>query len=125
MLDEAKVKRSVEESKASPRMKTLLTERHAAAQTELKCRYEQYLAGRGTLDILIASSGRLLDADRDLSAGRKIHIEAWKKHVERLQEIEKFVKAQFTAGRASLADAAQAECARLTGEIGLERAREK
>jgi hypothetical protein len=124
-LDEAAVKKLVEGSKASPRLQTLLTERHAAARTWAQTRWQQYLAGRGTLDILIQSSDKLLEAERDLYTSRKEQAEALKRQVQRLQEVEKVVKAQFEAGRASLADYAQAQFYRLNAEIGVERAQEK
>jgi hypothetical protein len=123
-LDDEEVKKLLKESGASPRLQTLLAERHAAARTELRTRYEQFLAGRGTLDILVGASGRLLQAERDLDPTRKNTLAAWKRHVRLLQEVEKNVKDVFDAGRCSLADYAQAQYFRLTAEIGLERAQE-
>jgi RNA polymerase sigma factor (sigma-70 family) len=125
MLAEADVKKLAKESKVSPRMQTLLTERHAAARTEVRTRYEQFVAGRGTLDIFVGASGRLLEAERDLYPTRKDQAAAWLRHVQRLTEVEKIVKAHFEAGKASLADHAQITFFVLSAEIGLERAQEK
>jgi hypothetical protein len=124
-LDEAEVKKLLKESKASPRLQTLLAERQAAARTELRTRHEQFLAGRGTLDILVGASERLLEAERDLYPTRKDQVAAWKRHVRLLEDVEKTVKDIYDAGRASLADYSQAKFARLNAEIGLERAQEK
>jgi hypothetical protein len=124
-LDDVAVKELLKDSKASPRLKTLLTERHAAARTWVQLRWYQYLAGRSTLDILIEASDKLLEAERELYANPKDQLQAWKRHVRLLQEVEKVLKAQFDAGRASEADYAQAQFFRLTAEIGLERAQEK
>jgi RNA polymerase sigma factor (sigma-70 family) len=124
-LDDEKVQSLVKGARVSARLRTLLVERYKVACTETRCCGEQYLAGRGTLDILIGAAARLREAERDLNPSKETEIAAWKKHLQLLEEVEKVTQAQYKAGKKSLAEAAQAQYCRLTAEIGLERAKEK
>jgi hypothetical protein len=124
-LDDDKVQCLVKETRDNARLKALLIDRHAAARKEFHYRYEQFQAGRGTLDILLAASGRLCRAEQDLNPSKETQVAAWKNHLKRLQNVELIVKESHKAGKMSTADLVQAQEARLGVEIDLERARDK
>ena len=104
-------------------MKSLLKARLDAASTALKARWKEYCAGRGTLDILIASSKRTLEAERDLSTSKANQIAAWESHLQRMQQLYVINLARYNAGRISIQDLADTDYFRLDAEIGLERAK--
>src|SRR5262249_54534409 len=60
-LDEARVKKLLEKAGVSDKLKALLKDQHEAALTWARARREEFLAGRGTLDIYLRASLRLLD----------------------------------------------------------------
>jgi outer membrane protein TolC len=124
-MDEAKVKSLLEASTAGKKLKELLKERLATAHEEAACRYQQYLAGRGTLDAILGASLRLLDSEKELSDKKGDQVAALRRHLRRMKEMEKIVEAQYMAGRASLADYDQAKSYRLQSEIWLEKIEDK
>ncbi len=124
-MDEKKVKALLEASTAGKKMKELLKDRLATAHEAAFCRYQHYLAGRGTLDILLGASLRLLDSEQELSDKKADQIAALERHLRRMKELETILQAQHKAGRASLADYDQAKYFRLQAEIWLEKAKEK
>jgi hypothetical protein len=97
--------------------------RFDAARTEFLTRYRQYLAGRGTLDILVEIGGNLRDAQLDTLDRPADRIAVLELYASRTRMIESVVRAQYEAGRASLADFAQARSDRLEAEIHLAEAR--
>jgi RNA polymerase sigma factor (sigma-70 family) len=124
-MDEAKVKALLEASTAGKKLKELLKERLTTAHEEALGRYQQFLAGRGTMDALLGASLRLLDAEKELSDKKDDQVAALQRHLRRMKEMEKILEAMFQAGRASQADYAQAKSYRLQAEIWLEKAKEK
>ncbi len=122
---EKRVRALLEGSNADPKMKALLRDRFAAARAASEQRYQQYLAGRGTLDMLLKSFEWLFEAERDLSDRKADHVVALKNYLQNLKLAEEIVTAQYRAGRASLADYEQARYLRLRAEIWLERAAER
>jgi RNA polymerase sigma factor (sigma-70 family) len=125
ILDDAKVKALLDAHPGGDKMKTLLKDCYEAAHTEVRTRYQQYLAGRGTLDILTGAFLRLLEAEKELSDKKPDRIAAREHHLQRVKQIEEIVQAQYQAGRASLADHAQARFWRLQAEIWVEREKGK
>jgi outer membrane protein TolC len=121
-MDAAKVKARLASSRAPARLKSLLRERHDVACKYYELRYRQFLAGRGTFDILLQASRELLEAEIDLSDTSEVRVEAWTNHLRRMKDLEAFVTAMFEAGRVSQPDKEQARIYRLSAEIGLERA---
>jgi hypothetical protein len=95
-----------------------------AAREHSEWRYRYYLSGRGTLDMLLESLGQELAARLALADRPAGRIEILDRHRSRARQIEQILQAQYEAGRASLADFAQARHARLDAEIRLARARE-
>jgi RNA polymerase sigma factor (sigma-70 family) len=120
---EDKLKAILDASSFSEKMKSLLKARLDAATTELKARHVEYCAGRGVLESLIASSRRLLDAERDLSTKKADRIAAWEGHLQRMQQTYLTNLERFNTGRITTQDLKVAEYYRLDAEIGLERAK--
>jgi hypothetical protein len=79
------------------------------------------------LDLFIASSRRMLQAELRLSPKKTHHISAWESQVRRMQQAYVVILAQSKAGpelaRASQADLAMLQGYILEAEIGLEEAR--
>ncbi|HLJ96096.1 MAG TPA: RNA polymerase sigma factor [Gemmataceae bacterium] len=123
MTPDYKIRRILEASKLDTRFKELMKNRIDAAKTELKARYREFCAGRGTLDILFGASRRLLEAERDLTPRKADQVAAWETHLQRMQDIYAINLARFEAGRISIQDLAQADFYRLDAEIGLEDAK--
>jgi hypothetical protein len=124
-LDEGRVKKLLEKAGVSDKLKALLKDKHEAALTEARARREAFLAGRGTLDIYLGASLRLLEAERDLSDKKEDQISALDGHWRRMKEVEEFNQAAFDAGRLMIFDLSQSKFYRIQAEIWLERARAK
>jgi RNA polymerase sigma factor (sigma-70 family) len=110
---------------AEDKLTALLKERVEAAKTWEKARHEQFLAGRGTLDILFEASKRLLEAERELSDKKADQIAALEAYFKLMKEIEEVNQARYDAGRVGIDDLAQSKYYRLEAEIWLERAKAK
>jgi outer membrane protein TolC len=104
---------------------TLLKERVEVAKTEFDSHNQEFLAGRGTLDILFGAGKRLLQAQRELSEKKEDQIAALEAYLKITQSIEEVNQARFNAGRINISDMAEAKYYRLEAEIWLERARAK
>jgi hypothetical protein len=110
---------------AKNRLKELLKARLEAAETEMNARREEYMAGRGTLDITLGSSLRVLKAKQEMSNKAADQIAALKDHLERMKEIYQVNLARFNAGRVPISDVKESEYNYLDAEIMLERAKMK
>ena len=104
-------------------IKTLLKEQYDAAQTEATNRWKGFMAGRETLDILHASSVRLLQAELDLSDQQADAVAGFEAHWRRMKDAEIVSKNKYDAGRLSVQDFAQSRYNRVRAEIWLERAK--
>jgi len=107
----------------SDRMKALLTERYEAAEIEATERWNRYVAGKETLDILFGASLRLLEAERELSARKADQLVSLNNHLRMVQNVEKLTRLKFDADTAALQDLNQAKFYRVQAEILLERAK--
>jgi RNA polymerase sigma factor (sigma-70 family) len=124
-LDEARVKDLIDAAKVSDKLKELLKDQHEAALTEARARWEELLAGRGTLDIFIGASRRLLEAERDLSDKKADQVAALENHWRRMKVLVEVNQERFDAGRVPIADLSQTKFYRIQAEIALERAKAK
>jgi hypothetical protein len=105
------------------RLGDLLKEQLEAAQTMTKARWEEFLAGRGTLDILLEASHHLLQAELDMASKQSDRLAILEAHWQLLKDIETVNEAQFRAGRIPIADFAQTRFNRARAELWLERAK--
>jgi RNA polymerase sigma factor (sigma-70 family) len=94
-----------------------------AAKTEVDARTREFVAGRGTLDICMGASKRLLEAERESTKKRADQIAAYEAHWHRMKEIEKINLQRFNQGLIAIQDLAQSTYIRIEAEIWLERAR--
>jgi RNA polymerase sigma factor (sigma-70 family) len=123
LLSDEKVDALLAASTANDKLKPLLKERYQAASVEMESRYKDFVAGRGTLDILFGSSRRLLEAERELSDRKADQIAALERRWKILRAVEQLNQARFNAGRIPIHDLAVSRFHRLDAEIMLERAK--
>jgi hypothetical protein len=123
ILSSDEVKALLATSRESNTLKDLLKARYVVASEEVSARFMEFMTGRGTLDIFISSTRRLLDAERELSGKRDAQIAAMEKQLRLLKEAEKVNQARYDAGRITVQDLAQIKYNRLDAEIALERAK--
>jgi RNA polymerase sigma factor (sigma-70 family) len=107
------------------RLKDLLKARFEAARDESSARSEEFLAGRGTLDSLVGSSLRLLEAERELNPKYEGQLAACEAHARRMKSTHKIMEAKYEAGQVSSADRKQAAYFHLDAELRVERVKSK
>jgi RNA polymerase sigma factor (sigma-70 family) len=105
------------------RLGDLLKEQLEAARTMTDARWMEFLAGRGTLDILLEASNHLLQAEFDLANKRSDRLAILESYWQRMKDIETVTEARFEAGRVPIADRAQTRFNRARAELWLERAK--
>jgi RNA polymerase sigma factor (sigma-70 family) len=110
---------------AEDKLTTLLKERVDVAKAEVDARNQEFLAGRGTLDIMFGAGKRLLQAQRELSEKKEDQIAALEAYFNLTKGIEELNQARFNAGQISIADLSESKYYRLEAEIWLERAKAK
>jgi hypothetical protein len=98
----------------------LLKAKRNAARTQFTERFQEFLAGRGTLDFLLESVVSFLDAERavagDSPAAQSTYYEAYWLYT---REMERINKARFDAGRIPIQDYMQCRYFLLDAQIGL------
>jgi RNA polymerase sigma factor (sigma-70 family) len=112
-------------AKGEDKLNALLKERVEVAKQWLDERHQEYLAGRGTLDILFEASRELVHAEQELSGNKADRIAALEAHLKLTKDIEEINRTRFDAGRLSRADMHQSTYYRLEAEIWLEREKAK
>jgi hypothetical protein len=95
----------------------LARQRLAAARGAFWQRWEEFLAGRGTLYILFDESRRWLDSELAVATKPAERAAAWERQWTRLWPIEHVNEARFAAGRVPIADMMKSRCLRLDAEI--------
>jgi hypothetical protein len=90
-----------------------------AARTWLQTRFQQYLAGRATLDMVEKAAAAMRDAELALATGPADRQAARERYWVVAHAMDVIVMAQYQAGRASLADWAVSHGARLEAEARL------
>jgi RNA polymerase sigma factor (sigma-70 family) len=118
-----KINAMIAASDQEKKMKALFKARFDAANIEVESRWHEYVAGRGTLDILLGSSRRLLEAELALSNNKADHVAAWESHWQRMNQVYLINLGRYNAGRISVQDLKEAEYYRIDAEIGVERAK--
>ncbi len=100
-----------------------LNDMQAAAQKEWEIRMNQFNAGRGDLDHLYGTSGRLLKAGLGLAKTDKDRIQVLQSQLDRVTIIEKSIRLRFEAGHMDAGSFEQAKFARSEAELNLIRER--
>jgi hypothetical protein len=107
----------------SDQLKALLKDQYQSARIEAIIRWNNFLAGRGTLDIALGSFRRLLQAQFDLSNKKEDRIAALEANLRRLQAVEKKNKDRFDTKLIDLEDYEVSRFFRVRQEILLEKAK--
>jgi hypothetical protein len=89
-------------SRADPR--TLARQMRDAAEIDLTSRMLEFLAGRGTLDILLAASRRLLDAEQAVLGEECDNVALAERHWELNWLVETVNQTRYEVGRIAIQD---------------------
>jgi hypothetical protein len=101
----------------------LARQRLQAAREQENARAQEYLAGRGTLDILLQAARQVLEAELALCDRPVDRAAAWERYWTRAKIFELVNEERWKRGRLSLADYMQSRYIRLDAEIGWAEAR--
>jgi hypothetical protein len=115
--------KSVEVKGADDDLRRLQKARYNAALDEGKARFNEYLAGRGGLEKLMAAARRVLESGLELNTGAADRIQLRVQLLELAREVEKISQAKYEAGRLPVAEMARARYLRADAEIQLLQAR--
>jgi hypothetical protein len=102
---------------------TRAEQRHEAARVAYAARLQEFLAGRGSLDLLLDTSVQRLKSA--LAQAGKNPLTAWERHWDSCQLVEAVNRRRYREGRIAVQDYMQSRHARLEAEIGLIRARKQ
>jgi hypothetical protein len=100
-------------------LRRLLIERYNSAVTEMQGRHQEFLVGKGTLEIFAVVGKRLVDSGLELNEKQADKVSLLEQYLELMREVEKINASLFEAGRISKADLALARYLRIDAEIKL------
>jgi RNA polymerase sigma factor (sigma-70 family) len=103
------------------KLSDLLKSREQTAKIEFDQRYEQFYAGRGETDLVIAAAQRLLRASLETRPSKDKRTAIWQEQAERTKKIYDVNVARFKGGRCSIADMAESRYYYEEALIALER----
>jgi outer membrane protein TolC len=115
----------LEQAPADNELQKLLKDRYNAALKATQASTKDYLAGRGTLDLVLEQAKQLLTSELQLTDVPREQASALEKHLQLAQYIEKVCKVRYEAGKLSSADYERARYFRLDTEIQLLRAKQQ
>jgi hypothetical protein len=98
-------------------VKELNLARLEAARGWYGARIEELLAGKVTLDVLLESAQKLMEAEASLAVNPAERIAVLEKHWRRLLGIVHAQEVRFQSNKASLTELSQARVSRLSGQI--------
>jgi hypothetical protein len=108
---------------ADGELRRLMKERYNAAVQGARGRWQEFLAGRCSLDGLLPSARQVLDAGLPLNDRAADRIALLAQFAELARDVEKVAQARHQAGQIPITEAAQARYLRLDAEIRLLQAR--
>lgn len=120
-LNEEDRKALLDRFKGSALLKSLLKAQLEAAQEEAEARFRNFLLGRGSLDLHLQSSVRLLQAELELCQSRDEQLRSFQAHSQRMWETNKITKLRFDSGRIPIMDYAQSNYFKERAAIWVER----
>jgi RNA polymerase sigma factor (sigma-70 family) len=106
-------------------LRPLLEAKVKAAEVELDARMKEFAAGRGTLDICLGASRRVVEAQREMGLKKEDWIAVLEAHTKLTKEIHETNVGRFNAGRIAVQDVKESEYYYLEAQIWLERAKGK
>lgn len=95
------------------------------AREEMRLRYQELQAGRGSVEAIASASRRVLDAQNLASDKKEERIAALEAHLKTLREMEDAAKVRYDAGKVSKADQLVFTYLRLEAELLLQREKGK
>jgi hypothetical protein len=110
---------------AATLLKELMVARRDTARQEVQARFQEFEAGRGTLDIMLEGVLRLEKAELQLTDDPKQQYTAHDRSYQLLKLVEQVNQLRYEAGRISVQDLMQSRFARLDAEIDRLRARQR
>jgi hypothetical protein len=111
--DFAEAKRAAERAD----VRDLLREKRSAARQAFRCRWEEFAAGRGTLDLVEEQARRVLDAELALDDRPAARAAAWQRYWAWTWLVETVDEARFEAGRVPVRDLMASRYLRLDAAI--------
>jgi len=123
-MPEDQLKSMLANLKDGDKTASLLKEQYHAARTEANVRWLEFIAGRGTLHILLSAYQRLLQAEFDLSSKRLDRTAALEAQWLRTRLVESESKRRYDDGRIPVSDFEQSRFNRVRAGIMLERAKQ-
>ena len=115
--------KAVDATTLSNKLKTLLKERLLAARRKPADVLVDFRAARGMLELLVGASGRLRDAELEMSPKQADQVEALEGHWKRMKMIEEIINVRTNRGLIIIQDYDESRYHRLNAEIALELAR--
>ena len=106
-------------------LRRLLIERYNSAVAEMQARYQEFLAGKGTLEIFAVGGKRLVESALELNEKQADQVSLLEQYLELIREIEKINVSMFEAGRIPKSELELAHYLRIDAEIKLLRAKRK
>jgi hypothetical protein len=104
-------------------LRELIRARRDVVRVAMDARFKEFLAGRGTLDILLECARHWLDAERSLQESPAGRLAAVERYWAILWEIEEVNRGRYEAGRISQKDYMEPRYERLTAEMELAQGR--
>jgi outer membrane protein TolC len=109
--------------KPGEKLKKLLKAAVKAEQDMLKSRFEEYKAGKISVEPLLEAQRRLVAAELDFRDTKEDRLDLCETNVKQSKELKDFCQAKFEAGKLSTEHLAEAEYLLLDAEIALQRER--
>jgi hypothetical protein len=94
-----------------------------SVQEMMHDRLQEFISGRGTLDLFLDCSRYLLTVELALSRDKADRLKALQRHWGQMYEAEKVNQGRYEAGKINIADFLDTKRARLEAEIALQRER--
>jgi hypothetical protein len=100
-------------------LRRLLIARYNSSVAEMQGRYQEFLAGKGTLGIFAVVGKRLVDSGLELNENPADKVSLLEQYLELMREVEKINVSLLEVGRISKADLELARYLRIDAEIKL------
>jgi RNA polymerase sigma factor (sigma-70 family) len=107
------------------KLQPLMEKRLEAVKEQMRCRMEELLAGKTTVDVLLQASASLLKAQQEMSDKPVDRLRMLEMQFQRMKTVHEVLDTRFQAGKANTAETSQAAYFRYDAEIALERYKAK
>ena len=113
----------IKEDPKDDELRKLLKARHNEAVAEMKARYQEFLAGRATFDVVAEVAQRLVQSGLEVSDQPAERVALLTQYLEVTTEVEKIAQLRVGAATVSVTELHKARYHRLDAEIRLHRAK--